>query len=63
LLSVLGARDILGGDYVLDTQVTWTESGSALLSEEIAARLDAAIREFSQEALWQEKNRGILKGV
>jgi FMN reductase len=63
LLSVLGARDILGGVYVLDTQVTWTESGSALLSDEIAARLDAAIQEFSQEAIWQEKNRVKLKGA
>jgi FMN reductase len=63
LLSVLGARDILGGIYVLDTQVTWTESGSALLSEEISTRLDAAIQEFSQEVLWQEKNKLQLRGV
>jgi FMN reductase len=63
LLSVLGARDILGGVYVLDTQVTWTENGSALLSEDISNRLDGAIQEFSEEAVWQEKNKLLFKGV
>jgi FMN reductase len=63
LLSVLGARDILGGVYVLDSQVTWANNSSAVLSEEISSRLDEALQQFSEEAAWQEQNRLILKGV
>lgn len=53
VLSVLGARNILTGVFVLDTQVTWGEDGRANIEADIASRLDAAVSLLVQEAQWQ----------
>ncbi|MDG0790432.1 NADPH-dependent FMN reductase [Cohnella ginsengisoli] len=53
VLSVLGARNILTGVFVLDTQVTWGDDGKARIEEEIAGRIDAATSLLLQEARWQ----------
>lgn len=53
VLSVLGARNILTGVFVLDTQVTWGDDGQARIEEEIAGRIDAATSLLVQEARWQ----------
>ncbi|WP_217596923.1 NADPH-dependent FMN reductase [Cohnella sp. GbtcB17] len=59
VLSVLGARNILTGVFVLDTQVTWGEDGKALIEEDIAGRIDAATSLLVQEARWQtERSQG-----
>ncbi|MDI4644600.1 NADPH-dependent FMN reductase [Cohnella hashimotonis] len=53
VLSVLGARNILTGVFVLDTQVTWGDDGQARIEEDIAGRIDAATSLLVQEARWQ----------
>lgn len=59
VLSVLGARNILTGVFVLDTQVKWGEDGKALIEEDIAGRIDAATSLLVQEARWQtERSQG-----
>ncbi|CAI6045461.1 NADPH-dependent FMN reductase [Cohnella sp. JJ-181] len=53
VLSVLGARNILTGVFVLDTQVTWGEDGQANIAGDIGERIDAATSLLVQEAKWQ----------
>jgi FMN reductase len=51
VLSALGARNILGGVYAVDSWVTRTEQGGFELTEELKARLEASAEELLQEAL------------
>ncbi|MEK0316330.1 NADPH-dependent FMN reductase [Cohnella sp. 56] len=53
VLSVMGARNILTGVFVLDTQVKWGEDGRANIDEDIAGRIDAAVSLLVEEAKWQ----------
>lgn len=53
VLSVLGARNILTGVFVLDTQVTWGEDGRANIAEDVAGRIESAVSLLVQEAQWQ----------
>jgi FMN reductase len=43
VLQSLGARQVLGGIYATDAQVSLCESGAYQLSDEIGQRLDAAV--------------------
>lgn len=52
VLSVLGARELLTGVYVVDTQVKWNGQGTLELEEEVKQRLDAALQEFVEEIWW-----------
>ncbi|MFP4977097.1 NADPH-dependent FMN reductase [Paenibacillus sp. CN-4] len=49
VLSVLGARHILGGVYAVDSQAVRGEDGRVELAEELKLRLDAALSEFAEE--------------
>lgn len=49
VLSVLGARYILGGVYAVDSQAVRNDLGAVELAEELKLRLDAAIEELSEE--------------
>ncbi|MBH8599983.1 NADPH-dependent FMN reductase [Thermoactinomyces sp. CICC 23799] len=64
VLSVLGARHILGGVYVIDSQVQRDRRGQLVLEEEVKQRLNDALRELIEEVLWHsgKKNR-LLPGV
>lgn len=64
VLSVLGARHILGGVYVIDSQVQRDRRGQLVLEEEVKQRLNDALRELIEEVLWYsgKKNR-LLPGV
>lgn len=57
ILSVMGARNVLTGVFVLDTQVVWKDNGQADIAEEAAARLDAAVQLLVQEADWQTSKK------
>jgi len=48
LLSLLGARHILAGVYVVDTQVQWTGDGRIEIADEIRERLDASLAELAE---------------
>jgi len=58
VFSVLGARNILTGVFVLDTQVTWNEQGGADIAEEAASRLDQSVSQLLQEAEWLASKSG-----
>ncbi|MBY9080004.1 NADPH-dependent FMN reductase [Paenibacillus sp. HN-1] len=49
VLSVLGARHILGGVYAVDSQVVRTDQGTVEIAEELKLRLDNALGEFTEE--------------
>ncbi|WP_379128003.1 NADPH-dependent FMN reductase [Paenibacillus sp. sgz500958] len=49
VLSVLGARYILGGVYAVDSQAVRNDQGEVELSEELKLRLDAALTELAEE--------------
>ncbi|MNV33737.1 FMN reductase (NADPH) [compost metagenome] len=49
VLSVLGARHILGGVYAVDSQVVRTDQGTVEIAEELKLRLDNALSEFTEE--------------
>ncbi|MBB6669739.1 NADPH-dependent FMN reductase [Cohnella nanjingensis] len=61
ILSVMGARNILTGVFVLDTQVVWKDNGEADIAEEAAARLDASVQLLVQEAAWQSSKAGAVQ--
>ncbi|MDB5056498.1 MAG: reductase [Bacilli bacterium] len=63
LLSVLGARNLLAGVYVLDNQVVWNESGNPVLSEDITERLNDSLQQFGQEVSSQAATTTNIKGV
>jgi FMN reductase len=63
LLSVLGARNLLGGVFVLETQVTWSEDGNAVLTQEILERLNEALQQLSDEVLSQVHQTTLSNGV
>ncbi len=46
LIATLGARYILGGVYLLDTQIQVNDLGSVTLEAEISERLQASLYEF-----------------
>lgn len=56
VLSTMGPRNILSGVFVLDTQVKRNEDGTADLAEDIAERLDDAVRLLLQETALQIQN-------
>ncbi|QWU16636.1 FMN reductase [Paenibacillus sophorae] len=49
VLSVLGARYILGGVYAVDSQVVRNDAGAVEIAEELQLRLDNALGEFAEE--------------
>ncbi|MDT3428144.1 FMN reductase [Paenibacillus forsythiae] len=49
VLSVLGARHILGGVYAVDSQVVRNDLGAVEIAEELKLRLDNALDEFAEE--------------
>lgn len=49
VLSVLGARHILGGVYAVDSQVVRADQGTVEIAEELKLRLDNALSEFTEE--------------
>ncbi|MBO9610250.1 MAG: NADPH-dependent FMN reductase [Paenibacillaceae bacterium] len=49
VLAALGARHVLGGVFVQDTHVTWSEQGQAVLDAETGARLNGAVKELVRE--------------
>ncbi|MBB6633669.1 NADPH-dependent FMN reductase [Cohnella thailandensis] len=53
VLSTMAPRNILAGVFVIDSQVTWNDDGTATLAEEIASRVDGAIDLLVQEVHWQ----------
>jgi FMN reductase len=46
VLSALGARDILGGIYIVDDQAKRQEDGSIQFSEEIQQRLQSSVQDL-----------------
>lgn len=66
VLSVLGARHILAGVYVIDSQVQRDSQGQLMLDGEVKRRFNDALRELIEEVLWHsgknKKNR-LLSGV
>ncbi|THF73189.1 NADPH-dependent FMN reductase [Cohnella fermenti] len=55
VLSTMAPRNILGGVFVIDSQVTWNDDGTASLADEIAARVDGAVDLLVQEVRWQTR--------
>lgn len=53
VLSALGARHVLGGVFAVDSWVAKTDQGGYDLSEELKARLDAAVDELIRELEWR----------
>ncbi|MNI83544.1 FMN reductase (NADPH) [compost metagenome] len=49
VLSVLGARHILGGVYTVDSQVARTEQGGFQIAEELISRLEENVKELAEE--------------
>lgn len=49
VLSVLGARYILGGVYTVDSQVARTEAGGFEIAEELRTRLEENVKELVRE--------------
>lgn len=49
VLSVLGARHILGGVYAVDSQVVRNDQGVVELAEELKLRLDSVLEELAEE--------------
>lgn len=49
VLSVLGARYILGGVYAVDSQAVRNDLGEVELVDELKLRLDAALEELTEE--------------
>ncbi|WP_150272216.1 NADPH-dependent FMN reductase [Paenibacillus tepidiphilus] len=49
VLSVLGARHILGGVYAVDSQVTRNDQGTVELAEELQLRLNTVLDELAEE--------------
>lgn len=49
VLSVLGARHILGGVYAVDSQVVRNDQGIVELAEELKLRLDVVLAELAEE--------------
>ncbi|MNW35140.1 FMN reductase (NADPH) [compost metagenome] len=49
VLSVLGARHILGGVYTVDSQVARTEQGGFQIAEELITRLEENVKELVEE--------------
>ncbi|SEU24385.1 NADPH-dependent FMN reductase [Paenibacillus sp. NFR01] len=49
VLSVLGARHILGGVFAVDSQAVRNDQGIVELAEELKLRLDAAVGELAEE--------------
>ncbi|SHE13156.1 FMN reductase (NADPH) [Chlamydia abortus] len=61
VLSALAARYMLGGVYIVDSEVTRNEQGSIELSEAIKGRLDDSLRQFVEETAWYSQ-RGKSRG-
>jgi FMN reductase len=57
VLSVLAARHILAGVYVVDSQVKWNGQGQLEFEEVVKQRLDDALQEFFEEILWHSSKR------
>jgi FMN reductase len=49
VLSVLGARYILGGVYAVDSQVVRNDQGQVEVAEELQLRLNAVLEELAEE--------------
>ncbi|MBW4084932.1 NADPH-dependent FMN reductase [Paenibacillus sp. S150] len=49
VLSVLGARHILGGVYAVDSQAVRNDQGIVALADELKLRLDAVLAELAEE--------------
>ncbi|WP_341346488.1 NADPH-dependent FMN reductase [Paenibacillus sp. FSL H3-0469] len=49
VLSVLGARYILGGVYAVDSQAVRNDQGVVELAEELKLRLDSVLEELAEE--------------
>ncbi|MNO70016.1 FMN reductase (NADPH) [compost metagenome] len=49
VLSVLGARHILGGVYTVDSQVARTEQGGFQIAEELTTRMQENVKELVEE--------------
>ncbi|NGM84451.1 NADPH-dependent FMN reductase [Paenibacillus sp. 7124] len=49
VLSVLGARHILGGVYAVDSQVVRNDQGVVEIAEELQLRLNNVLEEFAEE--------------
>lgn len=49
VLSVLGARHILGGVYTVDSQVVRTEEGGFEITEELVGRIKDNVKELAEE--------------
>jgi FMN reductase len=55
VLSVLGARTILAGVYVVDSLVKRNEQGQVELATEVKQRLDDSLQELLEVTDWQVK--------
>ncbi|GGG13639.1 FMN reductase (NADPH) [Paenibacillus albidus] len=49
VLSVLGARHILGGVYAVDSQVIRNDQGQVEIAEELQLRLNSVLEELAEE--------------
>lgn len=58
VLSVLGARHILGGVYAVDSQVVRGDNGTVEIAEELKLRLDAVLSEFAEETELRAARKG-----
>jgi FMN reductase len=57
VLSVLGARTILAGVYVVDSLVKRNEQGLVELEAEVKQRLDDSLQDLVEETEWNTKKR------
>jgi FMN reductase len=55
LMSVMGAKNILQGVFILDKQINWGDQGQAILDEEISLRLEESLTEFIREIKWHSE--------
>jgi FMN reductase len=58
VLSVLGARYILGGVYAVDSQAVRNDQGVVELADELKLRLDAAVEELAEETAHRVQRKG-----
>lgn len=63
VLFALGAQHVLGGVYVQDAHVVRTERGDFELAEEVAQRLDDALKRFIREISRQRERSFAEEGV
>ena len=57
VLSALGARHVLRGVYLPDSQVHWEADGEICLAEEAEERLRSALRELNAEVNHQQSRK------